>query len=85
MKESEQLDRIVQALGKVPEKSLLLIELANRFSIEGEIDYEALEKVQPEVNRAIAEAKMYGGHTMVAVNALKYMAARKAGEEDVGP
>ncbi len=82
MKDSEQIDRVVTALGRVPEKSLLIIELANKYTVDGEVDYEGLANIQPEVNRALAEAKMYGSHTMVSVDSLKRMAAAKDEEED---
>lgn len=83
MKETEGLDRIIVALKKVTKKELLIIELANRVCMEdGQLDYEKLESIQPEVNLAVAEAKMYGAHTMVAVDTLKRLPARA---EDVGP
>ena len=86
MKESEATDRIILALKKVPKKDLLIIELANRLcKSDGELDYEELEDIQPEVNLAIAEAKMYGAHTMIAVAALRNLAPVKEREEDVGP
>jgi hypothetical protein len=64
-------DKVIRALRKVPAKSLLLIELANRIPIKnGEFDIDELTKHQPEVNLAIAEAKMYGAQTIVAVESL---------------
>ena len=48
----------------------------------GELDYEELASIQPEINMAIAEAKMYGTHTLRAVDTLKRLGAR---EEDVRP
>jgi hypothetical protein len=82
MSESENIDRVICALKKVPAKQLLIIELANRFTRDGELDYEGLTEVQPEVNMAIAEAKIYGSYTLVAVNTLKRVEAIAA---DVGP
>ena len=82
MNESEHIERVVNALKKVPSKSLLIIELANRFTKGGKLDYEGLAEAQPEVNMAIAEAKMYGSHTLMAVDTLKHLEARTA---DVGP
>ena len=83
MKDTEDLGRIIAALRKVPKKDLLIIELANRVCLEnGQLDYEQLESIQPEVNLAIAEAKIYGAHTMVAVDTLKSLSPRT---EDVGP
>ena len=81
--ETDTLDRIIAALRKLPEKQLLIIELANKVcSEDGQLDEEKLKQLQPEVNLAVAEAKMYGAHTMVAVNTLKALPAKT---EDVGP
>ena len=83
MSNTEDLDRIIVALKKVPKKHLLIIELVNRVcSEDGQLDYDELDSIQPEVNLAIAEAKMYGAHTMVAVDTLKRLPPRG---EDVGP
>ncbi len=55
----------------MPEKKLLLIELANSIPLKyGELDVDALREIQPQVNLAIAEAKAYGAHTIQAVDAL---------------
>ena len=82
MGEKENIDKVVRALAKVPPKNLLLIELVNRYMKDGELDYDALAEIQPQVNMAIAEAKMYGTHTMRAVDALERLEAIPA---DVGP
>ena len=82
MTESEDIERVVAALNKVPEKRLLLIDLANRIPMkDGQLDYDAVTAIQPEVNMAVAEAKMYGAQTLMAVDCLKRLIAR--GEEDV--
>ena len=78
MNESEDVEKVVCALKKVPQKSLLIIELANRFTKDGSLDFTGLAEAQPEVNMAIAEAKMYGAHTLVAVNTLRRLEARPA-------
>ena len=76
MNPSETTDRICEALETVPEKHLMIIELANRFyKGTGELDYDGLAEIQPEVNLAMAEAKMYGSHTLMAVNALMRLEA----------
>jgi len=81
MSESEYIERVVNALKRVPLTSLRIIELANSVPMkDGELDYEKLADIQPEVNLAIAEAKMYGSHTLMAVDTLKKLVAR---EEDV--
>ena len=82
MNEAEYIERAIHALKQVRPKSLLIIELANRFTKNGELDYDGLTAAQPEVNTAIAEAKMYGAHTLVAVDTLKRVEAIPA---DVGP
>ncbi|MDO8715719.1 MAG: hypothetical protein Q7J73_02785 [Dehalococcoidales bacterium] len=82
MTEATDIERVVAALNKVPEKSLLLIDLANRIPMkDGQLDYDAVTAIQPEVNMAVAEAKMYGTQTLMAVDSLKRVIAR--GEEDV--
>ena len=76
MQEPGYIDRVVCALKKVPEKSLLIIELANRFALDnGLIDQQAVEASQTEVNLAIAEAKTYTTHTTNAVNSLQRLEA----------
>ena len=82
MNEPQDIERLISALKKVPAKRLMIIELANRFTIDGQLDYDGLAQVQPEVNLAIAEAKMYGANTLVAVDTLKRQEAIPA---DVGP
>ena len=71
MTEAENIDRVVTALLKVPEKKLLIIEIANTMPIvNGELDYAELGNRQLEINLAIAEAKVYGNHTLQAVDSL---------------
>jgi hypothetical protein len=80
MTEEENIDRIVKALLKVPEKKLLIIEIANTIPIvNGELDYAELANRQLDINLAIAEAKVYGSHTLQAVDSLvRLMATREA-------
>ncbi len=71
MSEPEYIERVVQALKKVKEKQLLLIELANSIPIKhGTLDLDVMSKKQQEINLAIAEAKAYGAGTLMAVDAL---------------
>ena len=71
MTEEENIDRIVTALVKVPEKKLLIIEIANTIPIvNGELDYAELANRQLDINLAIAEAKVYGAHMLQAVDSL---------------
>ena len=72
MTESADIERVVASLKKVPGKSLLIIELANRIPMkDGELDYDEVTRLQPEVNMAVAEAKTYGAQTLMAVDSLK--------------
>lgn len=78
MEEAENIDRVVAALLKVPEKKLLIIQLVNQISIKnGELDYLELANKQLEINLAIAQAKAYGAHTMMAVDSLVRLRARE--------
>ena len=78
MTEPEDIDRIITALLKVPEKRLLIIEIANTIPIvNGELDYAELANRQLEINLAIAEAKVYGAHTLMAVDSLVRLRANR--------
>ncbi|MDP2659592.1 MAG: hypothetical protein Q8R28_02530 [Dehalococcoidia bacterium] len=80
MPESKDIEMVVAVLRKVPEKKLLLIEIANRVGVkDGELDQAALAQIQPEVELAIREAKEYAGFTSRAIGALLTMGQR---EED---
>ena len=77
MTEAENIDRVVTALRKVPEKKLLIIEIVNTIPIvNGELDYDELANKQLEINLAIVEAKVYGSHTLMAVDSLVRLRAR---------
>ena len=83
MAESTDIERVITALRKVPEKHLLLIDLANSLSMkDGELDYEEVKSRQPEVEMAIAEAKMYGTETLRAVQDLINMGRGEDSEDD---
>jgi hypothetical protein len=78
MTETEDIDRIITALLKVPEKKLLIIEIANSIPIvNGEFDFAELADRQLDVNLAIAEAKVYGSHTLQTVDSLVRLRAAK--------
>ena len=78
MTEPEDMDRIITALLKAPEKRLLIIEIANTIPIvNGELDYAELANRQLEINLAIAEAKVYGAHTLMAVDSLVRLRANR--------
>jgi len=77
------IERVIVALKKVPEKHLLLIDLASSLSMkDGELDYEEVKSRQPEVEMAIAEAKMYGSETLQAVQNLEIMGGGGDSEDD---
>jgi len=82
MSESQDIEKLLLALRKVPAKRLLIIDLANRYTVDGVLDFDGLASIQPEVNLAIAEAKMYGSYTLMAVDTLKRQEAIPA---DVRP
>ncbi|MDD5513523.1 MAG: hypothetical protein PHD09_07125 [Candidatus Omnitrophica bacterium] len=67
----DNIDLVVAALLKVPEKKLLIIQLVNEIPvIDGVFDYHELSGRQLEINLAIQEAKVYGSHTIQAVDSL---------------
>lgn len=78
MGETEDIEKVVRALRKVPEKRLLIIDLANSIPIKnGLLDLKVISEKQREINLAIAEAKAYGSRTILAVDALVRVRARK--------
>jgi hypothetical protein len=71
MSEAEEIGKVVRALQKVPEKKLLLIELANSIPKKGgDLDPAVLMDMIPEINTATAEAVAYGTQTLNAINVL---------------
>jgi len=77
MNEAENIERIVNALRKVPERKLRLIELANQVKItNGQLDYAELLSIAPEINLAIKEAEVYGSNTIRMVEALVHVRAK---------
>ena len=78
MSETENIEKVVLALEKVPATELLIIELANQIPMKhGELDYAVVSERQPEINLAISEAKVYGAHTIQAVDALTRLQSRR--------
>ncbi len=77
MSEAENIERVVTALQKVPEKKLLIIELANRVKIiNGQLDYAEMLNLAPEINLATKEAEVYGSNTIRMVDALVHVRAK---------
>ena len=80
MSEANDIERVIHALSMVPEKSLLIVEIANEVTDKkGALDYDKLLDQQRAVNLAVAEAKAYVQATQKAVQALKSLPARKGG------
>jgi len=80
MSEANDIERVIHALKTVPEKSLLIVELANEVTDKkGNLDFDKLIDRQREVNLGVAEAKAYVQATQKAVDALKKVPARKGG------
>ena len=78
MSEADEIEKVIHALSKVPEKRLLIIELANSIPIKsGSLDLTVISEKRREINLAIAEAKAYGTHTILAVDALVRLRGRK--------
>ena len=77
MSEAENIEKVVTALQKVPEKKLLIIELANRVKIiNGQLDYAEMLNLAPEINLATKEAEVYGSNTIRMVDALVRVRAK---------
>ena len=71
MPDEKILDAMIEALKNVPEKKLLIIELANSIPIKnGMLDIPTLQAKQKEITLAETEAKVYGAHTLQAVELL---------------
>ena len=69
--QSAEIAIIVEALRKVPAKSLRLIELANQVPIHfGIFDPDALAALQPEIDLALTEAWALAEQTHNATVAL---------------
>lgn len=72
-----QLEHIIEILKRVPEKKLLIIELANSVPRKyGDFDPDALREILPQVQLAKAEAESYSQHTLEAIQALANMPDR---------
>ena len=71
MSESEDIEKVVRAMAKVPGNKLPIIDLVNQIPIgNGDLDAKEVSNRQLEINLAIAEAKAYGSHTIMSVDAL---------------
>ena len=81
----EIVDKIIETIKKVPEKRLMLIELANSIPIKnGMLDIPTLQEKQGMINLATVEAQAYGSHTIMVVDLLIRLRAKENGAENVG-
>jgi hypothetical protein len=86
MNEEKNNDKVVAALRTVQPKRLLIIDLVNRTKIvNGELDYQELLDKQLEVNLAVQEAKVYGAHTLQAVDMLARLGNKKRPDQPPVP
>jgi len=70
-------DRVIKALAAVPEKNLLIVDLAGELTTEkGALDYELVTERLPDINLAVAEAQAYARATATAIHALTKIPAR---------
>ena len=78
MSETENIERVIRALRKVPPVKLRIIELANEIPVDknGVFDQEVLSEKSIEIREAVEEAKMYGTYTLQAVYALSNISRR---------
>lgn len=75
-----QLDLIIEILRQVPEKKLLIFELANKIPIQhGVFAFDALQELTIDIQLATKEAKEYSHHTEHAVELI----TRVAGDSEV--
>jgi len=78
MSQEKEINKVIQALVKVPAKSLRLVKLANELAgADGQLNNELAARRQDEVNLAVAEAKVYGASTEIAVRSLATLKAVK--------
>ncbi len=74
MNDAANIDRLVQALRKVPPKRLKLIDLANEIPIvNGVFDQNVVREKQIEIRNAVEEAKIYGAQTASMVSSLSLL------------
>ena len=74
---STEHERVIQALATVPEKKLLIIDLASELVTEtGVLNYDLASEKTPEINLAVAEARLYAKATVTAIHALRAIPAR---------
>lgn len=68
-------ERIIEALKKVPEKKLRIVDLVDQVTVNGEIDYDLVAKKHKEFNLAEAEARAYIQLTQQAIFVLRKVPA----------
>jgi hypothetical protein len=74
MNESINIDRMVQALSKVPETQLRIITLANTLPrVNDTFEYNALQEISDEIFAAVRESELYGQETSRMVRNLQVL------------
>lgn len=82
MSESDDIQRVVAVLQRVPEKRLRLIDLANRIPLKnGDFDLDVVAELADEINLARVEAAAYGSATQQAVAALTKLKGNRQSRE----
>lgn len=77
------IERVIQALKRVPEKELAIVKLAwEVLDDAGQLDFQKVIGRQPEVNLAIAEARAYSRATKNAAASLRKIRARGSLPQD---
>lgn len=75
-----ETERVVRALQKVPQKKLLIVELAWKvLDGAGQLDYQKVIDQQRHINLALAEADAYCRATDRAVRSLKALKPHRGG------
>jgi len=76
-------DRVIKALATVPEKRLLIIDLVGELTTDkGALNYKLVSERTPDINLAVAEARVYARATAMAINALNNIPTRGQVRDD---
>lgn len=79
MTAAREIEMLVQAISKVPDKKFRIAELAPRLiDDQGEVDVNACVDHAPELTLAIREVEIYIKDTRTLIRALDYL--REVGE-----
>ena len=72
----ETHDRIIRVISSVPEKKLMLVQLARELWGEHGPDWAKVQNRQPDINLATAEVDVYTRNTQRAARAIWDLPAR---------